>query len=483
MAGIPPLPNSEQAEKLKQGGYLPSGFTLPIDFSATNFIRPPEEQVPTTNITFDPSATNALQPPPAPGPEVIPASFTPPDNMTPMDPAAPGQLATDVDLNTAPSEMPTGQSSGIELMAPNTAGYDIQQAAMLQAAKVGDAEGMAQAAEQKRIMDEDKKLIEINNASELKRQGELDTAKGELDKSVAEFGSAKIDPNRYWANRTTGDKVLAGIGLFLGSFGQGGNRAVEIINNAIKTDIDAQKADIETKKDVASAKKGIYSDMFSRFRDKRLAEEATRAAYLDNAMMKLKQIEAQYSGPETKAKSALLYGQLEQQKADAQSKFMLEVASKKGLQQQTQDPTLNKLMRLPDSLQKRGLDELGQVQAWNALTDDLIREYDSTKNVGASGKIPSMLGGNADAYEASKGKIAGAIVGKVPGIKSDSDFRNIVEPMLPRAGETGESAQRKLQIFKDFLKANGPTSPLLDSMGMRPTSVSERLNVKKGLAK
>ena len=71
------------------------------------------------------------------------------------------------------------------------------------------------------------------------------------DKIYQDTVNAKIDPNRFWATRTTGQRISASIGMLLGgyaqAFGAGPNPAMALIDKAIDRDIDAQKTDIANK--------------------------------------------------------------------------------------------------------------------------------------------------------------------------------------------------------------------------------------------
>lgn len=69
----------------------------------------------------------------------------------------------------------------------------------------------------------------------------------------------RVDPNKFWADRSTGDQVMGGIALLLGGlaqgFGGGGgeNPAWRIIDQAITRDIEAQKFNIAQAKEEAAA--------------------------------------------------------------------------------------------------------------------------------------------------------------------------------------------------------------------------------------
>lgn len=84
--------------------------------------------------------------------------------------------------------------------------------------------------------------------SEMPTQQEIiDDNKAKDDALFQAFNNKSIDPNRLWHNASTGSKIAAGIGLFLGGIGSGltghPNAAAEMLKNLVDRDIEAQKAD------------------------------------------------------------------------------------------------------------------------------------------------------------------------------------------------------------------------------------------------
>ena len=235
------------------------------------------------------------------------------------DQSAQVQLASDTIQSPGAAE---ANPMGADPFKPLTAGFDLQQAAIKEASKVGEAKAAEENAYLTRVAKENDDRIKTNEMAQAARQAKVDEAAAKLQEAQASLNSMQVDPNRYWANKGTGDKVLAGIGLFLGAFGQGGNKAVAVIQDAIDKDIAAQKANIETKKAGVAVQSGILSDMRARFQDQRVAEEAARVAYLDNAQLKIKAISSKYSGQEVAAKADMLIGELEQKKIEAKANFL-----------------------------------------------------------------------------------------------------------------------------------------------------------------
>ena len=77
--------------------------------------------------------------------------------------------------------------------------------------------------------------------------------------------SGRVDSNRFWNDRTTGDRIMAGVGIFLGGLGAGSsgqNTALKIIDNAIARDISAQEYNLEqARKEAAAAGIALENEM------------------------------------------------------------------------------------------------------------------------------------------------------------------------------------------------------------------------------
>lgn len=71
---------------------------------------------------------------------------------------------------------------------------------------------------------------------------------------MQDIATAKIDPNRLFANQSTGEKIMGGIGMILAGIGSGltgqPNLAVQLITRAIDRDVEAQHANLENKKSI-----------------------------------------------------------------------------------------------------------------------------------------------------------------------------------------------------------------------------------------
>ncbi len=225
-------------------------------------------------------------------------------------------------------------------------GLNLEEAAVAEASKVGQAKASEQSAYLDRTAADNERRVKTQEANEIERQRQVTAKAQDLEAATAELATQKIDPKHYWADKTTGDKVVAGIGLFLGAIGAGQtdgvNLAVRTMQQAIDKDVEIQKANYEIKKDSLQAKAGLYSKMVDRFKDTRAAEDATRIAYLDNAKLQVEAIGARHGSAETKAKASMLVSQIEQKKDLLKASFITQFQKMTPVDETTNPETLDK---------------------------------------------------------------------------------------------------------------------------------------------
>lgn len=139
-----------------------------------------------------------------------------------------------------------------------------------------------------------------------------------LDTLTDQAANAKIDTNHYWADKTTGDKVLAGISILLGGLGAGltggPNIALQMIDKAITRDIDAQKANLEQQRAGAGLQKGLVGEFNREYKDKEIAGDAAYIAYW-------KQVQSAFEAKATGSKNELLKAQALEASALAKQKI------------------------------------------------------------------------------------------------------------------------------------------------------------------
>lgn len=104
-------------------------------------------------------------------------------------------------------------------------------------------------------------------------QGDLQTTKTKIDQLTGDIEKATIDPQHFWSDKSTAQKVTSGIGLILAGIGSGltgqPNLAAQFLQRSVDRDIDAQKANL-------GKKETLLSSLYRRYGNIQEAEQATR---------------------------------------------------------------------------------------------------------------------------------------------------------------------------------------------------------------
>jgi len=128
-----------------------------------------------------------------------------------------------------------------------------------------------------------------------------------------------IDPERYWANRSNGQRVMAGIGMILSGIGSGlagqENMAMKIINDAIERDLLAQRENIAGKGRAVERQRGVMDDVAKMYDDEAAQTLAARALMWDASARRIAEIEAMMPNDERAAQFATLQQQIAAERA------------------------------------------------------------------------------------------------------------------------------------------------------------------------
>lgn len=162
-------------------------------------------------------------------------------------------------------------------------------------------------------------------AAQAKRSAELQNIEADYRGTVQQLGEQHLDSNRWWANKSTGDKISTGIMAFLGGLGAlgtgGPNLAWEAIKREMESDVEAQKFDYQTKLDQAKGAQNSFALAMDRYGSEDAAENMARVAALDFVKAKADQFAAQWKGTEaqTAAEELKAKATADQEKYNAQA--------------------------------------------------------------------------------------------------------------------------------------------------------------------
>ncbi len=118
-----------------------------------------------------------------------------------------------------------------------------------------------------------------------------------LRAEIQKARSERIDPDHWWNQKSTGSKLLAGIGMVLGGAGgglgrTGRNPAMDVMNTAITNDIDAQRHHIDNHWKSIATEHGLNQDVFNRELHRQTWENNFRTSALEHVKLQLSEAAA-----------------------------------------------------------------------------------------------------------------------------------------------------------------------------------------------
>jgi len=114
----------------------------------------------------------------------------------------------------------------------------------------------------------------------------------ENDAEAKKLANERIDPDHWWSSRSTGQKIAGFIAAIVGGLVQGRtgsprNSGLDMINQEIDRDIDAQKANLANRRDNLGIQRGLVADLYARTGDLERSAEIAGIAARQRAMADL----------------------------------------------------------------------------------------------------------------------------------------------------------------------------------------------------
>ena len=340
--------------------------------------------------------------------------------------------------------------------------------------------------------------------SERDRQKAMQVASDDYRRAITDFESKTVDPAKWYHDRGTGGTIAAAIAMGLGAFGSsltgGPNAALEIIQGAIRDDIDAQKQNIATAGRGLEAQHGLLADMRQRFGDERDAELATEAALLRRAATQAQQREAEARAAGAEPEGELASAQLALA-ADERQAEILDRAGNRVTISRTQAqsagggrgaggraPTPTEMRQYSDrrAVSDRARSVLGRIE--QQLSS--IPEGDDVPGIGITSSVPNFLlttegrrlrgdigSMTAEYLHATTGAVATqaereAAVNVLEGL-TDTDFRQRVGQMRTAldASDQNLAAGFSPEVLQTYAARGGEAAP----RGATPLTTARRV--------
>lgn len=179
-----------------------------------------------------------------------------------------------------------------------------QQSGVQQAYNQGAAQAAGQAGYSKTLAIETQKIQDDFQKSQDDANKLFEQAQSQAQAALAATPDPKQIREKFWDDKSTGQKVLAGIGLIMGAFSPDGvNKAVTLINNQIDQNIKAQELKQDQLGKMADRSQTLYSQLRQKGMDTFQARVAMKDLMLKDVQMQIQKQEA--NAKTTQAQAAL----------------------------------------------------------------------------------------------------------------------------------------------------------------------------------
>lgn len=433
---------------------LPVGVAGPTHDSGVLPATRPSVAVPPSATALAAGALQAknvipgMGPPGASTPSVAPV---PPKGGSAGDFAKPTPPAAQGPLMGTTTETTTSRTKGVKASKESLDALDEsfrQEERAIQAAARSGAEQAA--AEGAFLRQRDAELAErtaANQAREAEHRTALEEQETKVGQAMDDFRSKKLDPEQYWKERGTGAKVTSAIAMALGQFGAAltgtRNSAMDIINDAINRNIEAQKQEIANARENVNLEQNVMAQLRQKGLDEREAEHAARQLYLEGAQQQLETIAAGYKSEAIKNNAAQASAQLGQKRADAAVQRSIASQDRVTVQSQSTTAPLKGAAGGAQQLPAGEAAKLGEASAAVKNVNELYAKWDKDAS-GVTGWLASFLPAtDASRYDDNRRAAAQVIGSYLEGGKlTESDLARYMK-MLPSSGESEKTASNK----------------------------------------
>lgn len=266
--------------------------------------------------------------------------------------------------------------------------------------------------------------------------------------------NGNIDPNRYYSNMGTGAKISAGIAMILGGMGSGftgKNVAVDLMQNAVDRDIEAQKAD-QTKN------MNLWKMNRENARTEMEANLATENQMMAIVKAKMMMAAANAQGPVAQARIAPLIAQIDQQMATNNWKKSLIDQQSMGGMTKADPAQLVPFLVSPDQ-QKAVYGEIGAAQNTRRMGNDILKYFDEASKdntvmrTGAGFlREPASVKGLHQAMMPTFSDLEGST--------AEGKIKKTFENITPQPGDAQSTIDKKREFLREYLrsKASAPTA-------------------------
>lgn len=412
-----------------------------------------------------------------------------PQQQTPLSPIV-GQGATPVPADQMAQMGMQPQSQSTPQMAPQTTPMVPQTAQPMTQPDVGAGSGglpgplTAQSNLANAAQDVGQNIQDISSeGQDSQKQLVSDTQQHfqnnmKQDQQLMEaYMSKKIDPNQVINSMSTGKKVMTTLGLLFSGIGSGltgqKNLALEMVNNAIARDLDAQKSAQGQAYNAYQMHREGTKDEFTAD----LQHQKDNLMAIDAA---IEQQKAKLMGPQAIAAATQTQLGIRNQVLDLNQKSAMWQATKQSLSNQNDDPASKiRKMQLTGQINpgqaEKAFQELDKVSNHQKQESTILDSFDQANKENTIVGRASHLGATPASVAALQNQLM-PYLKDAEGRINETEIKR-TDQLIPSPGDSPHKIATKRQALVDFMKEKSGSS-LLKGLGINAGQSESNQEVK-----
>lgn len=150
----------------------------------------------------------------------------------------------------------------------------------------------------------------------------------DIENTKKELSNFKFEDPSIWKNKSTGQKILFGIGAFLGSLTpQGAQNISKMINDELDRDLVLQKQEYAKLGDKVQGKQNLYKLYHDKYKDDQIASIAAKNSRLDMVKLHLEKLAANTNSKAVLGKTQEAIGRIEMEQEKSTAAMMSKLQS------------------------------------------------------------------------------------------------------------------------------------------------------------
>lgn len=266
----------------------------------------------------------------------------------------------------------------------------------------------------------------------------------ERKRVVDDYAKGHIDPHHFWASKSTGGKIMTGIGLILGGMGAQATGGQNVVLNLIEKQIDQ---DIQAQVGEMNKKQNLMTALNQQFGDIKEAAMFAKIIKTDQLQTQFAKAAAQSKDPIAQARAQQAMRMIQLKMAPLQVQLAHQQAVKNGLKTGTVTPEAAAQTMVPKEMLPKTLETMGKVRSIDQSEKNSLEAFDQIASMPGKGLF------SPNNARAAKQAFIGKLIKDTEGRYNYEAAQNLADALFPNKSDVGRTIPDKRMRMQELFKS------------------------------